>query len=165
VAAALSVAVAAVTALSGFGFLRSEEMARDGEDWRGVIATVLTIPEPDRLVLFVPPAGEIFFDYYSRDFPAMERGVAHTGLQEGFHSRFPPPKSRIINEYDIDHLRQLIKSHDYSEIDLVLTHNVDPNGLIVRYLSQHFVEQGDLAPSGPIRVIPFRALPTADSFR
>lgn len=156
----LAMAIAAVTALSSLGFVRSDEKrAKAGEDWRAVIAAVLTVPETNRLILFVPPAGEIFFDYYSRNYPTLERRVAHTGLQEGFHDRFPPPKSRIINEDDIDHLRKVIESRHYSEIDLVLTHDVDPRGFLVHYLAQRFVEQHDLAPVGPIKVLPFRAVP------
>lgn len=156
----LGVVVAIMTALSSFGFIRSgEKLAKSGEDWRDAIATVLTIHETNRLVLFVPPAGEIFFDYYSRNFPAVDTRVARAGLQEDFHSRFPPPKSRILNESDVDRLRSLVESHHYFEIDLVMTHDVDPNGLVTQYLSRHFIEQADLSPTEPIRVIPFRALP------
>jgi len=158
---ALGLALASLAALSSFGFVRKREWAvKDGEDWRGVIATVLTIPETNRLVLFVPAAGEIFFDYYSRNFPATATRVARTGLQEGFHSRFPPPKSRIINENDADHLRMLVESHKYFEIDLVMTHDIDPQGLIVDYLGRHYVRQAEPAPEGArIHIIPFRAVP------
>lgn len=157
--AVLGLTLASATALSSLGFIRAEELlAKEGEDWRGVITTVVTIPETNRLVLFVPPAGEIFFDYYSRTFPATDTGVARIGLQEDFHARFPPPKSRIIDESDVNRLRAFIESHNYFEIDLVLTHQVDPQGLIVNYLGRHFIRQEDLAPSGPIRIIPFRAL-------
>jgi hypothetical protein len=157
--AVLALALAGVSVLSGFGFVRyGEELVRNGEDWRGVIATVLRIPETNRLVLFVPPAGEIFFDYYSRDFSSTDTSVARTGLHEDFRGRFPPPKSRIINENDVEHLRMLVESHQYFEIDLVLTHDVDPHGLIVNYLDRHFIRQEEPAPSGQIRIIPFRAL-------
>ncbi|HEV3482147.1 MAG TPA: glycosyltransferase family 39 protein [Candidatus Acidoferrales bacterium] len=157
--AVLGLILAGVATLSSVGFVKYEHMlAKSGEDWRGVITTVLTIPETDRLVLFVPPAGEIFFDYYSRHFPAVDTRVARTGLQEDFHDRFPPPKSRIINENDVDRLRMLVESHKYFEIDLVLAHNVDPQGLIENYLDRAFIRQEDLEPTGPIRVIPFRAL-------
>jgi 4-amino-4-deoxy-L-arabinose transferase-like glycosyltransferase len=155
-----ALAVAGVTALSSIGFIRSgEKLMKNGEDWRGVIATVLTIPETNRLVLFAPPAGEIFFDYYSRTFPASDTRVARNGLHEDFHAQFPPPKSRIINENDVDRLRTLVGSHNYSEIDLVLTHEVDPKGLVVDYLDRHFLRQQEPAPSGQrIRIIPFRAV-------
>jgi hypothetical protein len=159
--AVLGLALAGATAFSSFAFVRSgERWAKSGEDWRGVIDTALTIPETNRLVLFVPPAGEIFFDYYSRNFPAWNTRVARNGLHEDFHSRFPPPKSRIINENDIDRLRMLVESQKYFEIDLVLTHEVDPNGLIVNYLGRHFIRQQDLSPSGTIEIIPFRELST-----
>jgi dolichyl-phosphate-mannose-protein mannosyltransferase len=157
--AVLGLALAGVTALSSFGFIQAEEgLAKSGEDWRGVIDTVLTIPETNRLVLFVPPAGEIFFDYYSRNFPATYTRVPRNGVHEDFHSRFPPPKSRIINENDVDRLRMLVESQNYFEIDLVLAHEVDPHGLIVSYLDHHFTRQEGLAPSGSIQIIPFRAL-------
>src|SRR5579859_2431889 len=158
--AALGVAVAGVTVFSSMGFIRSGEWSmKHREDWRGVIATVLTIPELNRLVLFVPPAGEIFLDYYSQNFPATDTRVARNGLQEDFHASFPPPQSRVINENDVDHLRTLVESRNYSEIDLVLTHDVDPRGLIVDYLDRHFIRQQEPAPSGPtIRIIPFRAV-------
>lgn len=157
--ALLALALAGVATVSSIGFVKYERgLAKSDEDWRGVITKVLTIPETDRLVLFVPPAGEIFFDYYSRNFPAADTRVARTGLQEDFHDRFPPPKSRIINESDVDRLEKLVESHKYFEIDLVTTHGVDPRGLIVNCLDRHFVRQADLAPSGPIRIIPFRHL-------
>ena len=129
------------------------------EDWRGVIATVLTIPDLNRLVLFVPPAGEILLDYYSQNFPATDTSVARNGLQEDFHASFPPAQSRVINENDVDRLRTLVESRNYSEIDLVLTHDVDPRGLIVDYLGRRFIRQQEPAPSGPtIQIIPFRAV-------
>ena len=157
--AVLGVALAGLSLLSSVVFARYEQMvAKQGENWRGVIATVLMIPETDRLVLFVPPAGEIFFDYYSRNFPAVDTRVDRTGLQEDFHNRFPPPKSRILNESDIGRLRTLVESHKYGEIDLVLTHGVDPQGLVANYLDRDFIQQDDLTPTGSIRVIPFRAL-------
>lgn len=158
--AALGIALAGVAAVSSLGFVRSGEgLVRNGEDWRAVIATVLTIPGTNRLVLFVPPAGEIFFDYYAPYFSEPDTRPARTGLQEGFHDRFPPPKSRIITEHDIDHLRMVLESHKYSEIDLVLTHDVDPHGLIVNYLDRHFMRREDV-PSGPrIQIIAFSALP------
>jgi hypothetical protein len=102
----------------------------------------------------------MFFDYYSRNFPATDTRVARAGLQEDFHARFPPPKSRIINENDVDRLKMLVESHNYLEIDLLLTHEVDPHGLIVNYLDHRFIRQEEPAPSGSqIRIIPFRALP------
>lgn len=155
----LGVAVAFVTALSSMGFIRAEgRSAKNNEDWRGVIATVLAIPETNRLVLFAPPAGEIFFDYYSRNSSATDRQVARDGLQEDFHARFPPPKSRVIDENDVDRLKTLVESHNYSEIDLVLTHEVDAHGLVVDYLDRHFVRQQELGSSGSrIRIVPFRA--------
>ena len=160
----LGVAMAGAAALSSLGFFHyGEKLARADENWRGVISTVLTIPQTNRLVLFVPPAGEIFFNYYSRHFPMIERRVAHTGLQEDFYDRFPPPKSRILDTEDINHLRKVLGAHHYSEVDLVLTHSVDPRGLVTGYLSRHFIEQQDLMSTGPIRVIPFRSLRVARS--
>ena len=157
--AALGLALGGITAFSGFGFIRAEqEWAKSGEDWRGAITTVLTIPETDRLIIFAPPAGEIFFDYYSRNFAATSTRVARAGLQADFHGRFPPPKSRIITGNDIERLKMLVESHNYSEIDLVLTHQVDPYGITANYLGSRFVRQDELTPAGPITVIPFRAL-------
>jgi 4-amino-4-deoxy-L-arabinose transferase-like glycosyltransferase len=158
---ALGFAVGVLTALSSLGFFQSgESFARNRENWRGVVATVLTIPETNRLVLFVPPAGEIFFDYYSRNFPAKDTSVARTGLQEDFRGKFPPPKSRIITEQDVDHLRALLASQKYFEIDVVMTHEIDPQGLILNYLDHNYIRQKEPPPSDPrIRIIPFRSLP------
>lgn len=156
----LGIMLACALALSGFGFIRyGEELVKNGEDWRGVMATVLTIPETNRLVVFVPPAGEIFFDYYAKYFPTVDARVARAGLPAGFHDRFPPPKAKTIDAEDIRRLKQVVKARKYSEIDVVLTHDVDPRRLIVDYLNQHFIRQQELEPSGPkIRIIPFRAL-------
>ena len=157
---ALGVVMAGVAALSSYGFVQAtERWAKGGEDWRDVTATLLTIPEPNRLVLFVPPAGEIFFDYYSRSFPATEMRVVRKGLQEDFYGRFPPPKSRVINEDDIHHLETILQAHQYSEVDVVLTHGVDPQGLVADFLSRQFVRQHELVTSGPgVQIIPFRAV-------
>ena len=62
----------------------------------------------------------------------------------------------IINENDVEQLGILIESAHYFEVDLVLTHEVDPHGLIVNYLGRHFIRQQELVPNGPIRIIPFR---------
>jgi len=159
----LGVAVAIVAILSGFGFVRyGEGQVRNDEDWRGVIYTVATIPETNRLIVFAPPAGEVLFDYYARNLPSVDAGVARTGLPGAFYERFPPVKAKIIDEADINHLKGAVESRKYTEIDVVLTHDVDPGGLIADYLERRYARGEEPAPSGPkmrIRIIPFRLLP------
>jgi len=156
----LGILLAGTLALSAFGFIRyGEEAVRNGEDWRGVTATLLTIPETNRLIVFAPPAGEIFFDYYGNYLPTIHARVATTGLPAGFHDHFPPPKAKMIGPDDIQRLKQVIQAGKYSEIDLVLAHEVDPHGLIVDYLNKDFLRREEPKPSGSqIRIIPFRAV-------
>ena len=165
----LGIILACTMALSGFGFIRyGEELVRNREDWRGATAALLTlrdeslgpVPGFNRLFVFLPPAGEILFDYYAKYFPAADARVARTGLPADFYDRFPPPKAKTTDADDVGMLRRLLKAGKYSEVDLVLTHDADPQGLIVHYLDQDFIRQDEPELSGPgVRIIPFHALP------
>jgi len=163
----LGIILAGTLALSGFGFIRyGEGQVRNGEDWRGVTATLLTLPESNRLIVYVPPGGEIFLEYYGKYFPTANTRVVRTGLPAGFHDRYPPTKAKMIDPEDIRTLKRVVEAGKYSEIDLVLTHEVDPQGSIVGYLDQKFIRQREPATSGSqIRIIPFRALPRPDPIR
>jgi 4-amino-4-deoxy-L-arabinose transferase-like glycosyltransferase len=161
----IGIGLAAITALSGFGFVRYREaLVRNGEDWRDVAAVLHNIPESNRLIVFVPPAGEIFFDSYGKLLPSLGSGVATTGLPGGFHERFPPPKAKVVDTGDINRLKQAVEAKKYAEIDLVLTHDVDPHGLLYGYLGREFVRQEELPSGGTqIKIVPFRSLPAPES--
>lgn len=154
------IVLVAMAALSALGFLRYREtLAKDGENWRGVSAALHTNPETDRLIVFAPPGGQIFYDYYAEFFPSAGPSVTTTGVPRGFNDQFPPTKAKVVDQADIERLKAVVEAKKYSEIDLVLTHDVDANGLLTSYLGGRFVRQEELPPSGPkIRIIPFRAL-------
>ena len=156
------IGLAAITALSGIGFIRYREgFVRNGEDWRSVAAALHTIPETNRLLIFVPPAGEIFFDYYGQFFPSPGPSIATTGLPGAFHDGFPPPKAKIVDADDIHRLKLAVERKQYAEVDLVLTHDVDPHKLLYSYLGRAFVQQEEQIPGQTqIRIVPFRRLPS-----
>jgi hypothetical protein len=159
----LGIILAATTALSAFGFLRYRETeAKSNEDWRGVTTSLLRNPERNRLLVFVPPAGEMLFDYYARRFPSIDPGFAKIGLPGSFHEQFPPPKARLIGAGDVNRLKIAVESTKYSEVDLVLTHDVDPHGLLLDYLNRVFVrqeEQEQRLDGDSVRVTRFLAAP------
>jgi hypothetical protein len=113
------------------------------------------------LIIFVPPAGEIFFDYYGQFFPSPGSSIATTGLPGAFHDGFPPPKAKIVDANDISRLKLAVERNKYAEIDLVLTHDVDPDRLLYSYLGRAFVQQDEQIPGQTqIRIVPFRRLPS-----
>jgi mannosyltransferase len=148
----LGIVLAATTALSVFGFLRYQEK----ENWRDATNSLLRIPERNRLIVFVPPAGEILFDYYAQRFPAMGPGAAKIGLPANF--RIPAPAPRITSASDIDRLKLAVESRKYSEIDLVLSHEVDPQRLVLDYLDRVFIRQEEQRFYG-FRIVRFLAPP------
>jgi hypothetical protein len=161
----LGLVLAATTALSAVGFLRYRE-AREkiNEDWRGATSRLLRIPEANRLIVFVPPGGEILFDYYARRSPAIDPRIARIGLPTTFYDQFPPPKARLVDAREINRLKLALGSNNYSEIDLVLAHEVDPQGLLLDYLDRDFVRQEDLRSYGIlVTILRFLALPHGES--
>ncbi len=84
------------------------------------------------LIVFVPPGDEILLNYYARRFPAMAPCVAKMGLPASFCERLPTP-TRIARMGEIDQLKLVVESTKYSEIDLVLAHEVDPRELVLDY--------------------------------
>ncbi len=149
----LGIVLAATTALSAFGFLRYQEK----ENWRDATSGLLRIPERNRLIVFVPPAGEILFDYYAQRSPAMGQGIVKIGLPAGFHERIPP-FDRITGASDINRLKVAVESKKYSEIDLVLAHGVDPHRLVLDYLGRVLIRQEEQRFKG-FRVVQFLAPP------
>lgn len=133
----LGFVLAVTTALSAIGYLRHQQK----EDWREASRSLLTIPERNRLIVFVPPAAEMLFDYYARNFPAEGSGVVRVSLPASYHEQFPFPKARVIGAAEVNRLRLAMESTKYSEVDLVLAHGVDPQGLVTNYLSRAFVHQ------------------------
>jgi hypothetical protein len=150
----LGIVLATATALSAFGFLRYQEK----ENLRDATTRLLGIPETNRLIVFVPPAGEILFDYYAQRSPAMGRGVARIGLPANF--RIPAPPARITGASDIDRLKLAVESKKYSEIDLVLAHEslADPHGLALDYLKGTLIRYEEQRFYG-VRIVRFLALP------
>jgi len=150
----LGILLAATTALSAFGFLRYQEK----ENWRDATTRLVEIPETNRLIVFVPPAGEILFDYCSQRSPAMRRGVVKIGLPASF--RIPAPPARITGANDIDGLKLTVESRKYSEIDLVLRHEslADPHGLALDYLNGTLIRYEEQRFYG-VRIVRFLARP------
>jgi hypothetical protein len=152
----LGIVLALTTALSGFGYLRDQEK----EDWRGAATSLLRIPERNRLIVFVARSGEILFDYYAQRLPAMGPSVAKMGLPMGYREAFPPPRvaKPMMQRSDIKPLTLAVESKQYSEIDLVLSHEAmdDPNEMVLDYLSQAFSHQDEQRFYG-IRIFRFLA--------
>ena len=148
----LGIVLAATTVLSAFGFLRYQEK----ENWRDATNSLLRIPEENRLIVFVPPAGQILFDYYSQRSSVMDRGVAKIGLPANF--RIPAPPARITGPSDLDGLKLAVESRKYSEIDLVLAHEnvTDPRGLALDCMNGTFVRYEEQRFYG-VRIVRFRA--------
>jgi mannosyltransferase len=148
----LGIVLAATTALSAFGFLRYQEK----ENWRDATNSLLRIPEGNRLIVFVPPAGQILFDYYSQRSPATDRGLAKIGLPASF--RIPAPPARITGPSDLNGLKLAVESRKYSEIDLVLAHEnmTDPRGLALDCMNGTFVRYEEQRFYG-VRIVRFRA--------
>jgi hypothetical protein len=152
----LGIVLALTTALSGFGYLRDQEK----EDWRGAATSLLRIPERNRLIVFVARSGEILFDYYAQRLPAMGPSVAKMGLPMGYREAFPPPRvaKPMMQRSDIKPLTLAVESKQYSEIDLVLSHEAmdDPNEMVLDYLSQAFSHQDEQRFYG-VRIFRFLA--------
>ena len=72
----LGIVLAAATALSGFGYVRN----REKDDWRGATRYLLSIPETNRLIIFISRMGEPVFDYYAERFPSRRAGVTKMAL-------------------------------------------------------------------------------------
>jgi mannosyltransferase len=131
----LGTILGATTALSGFGYLRYQEK----EDWRAATGSLLKISNGNRLIVFVARSGEILFDYYAQRFPAAGPVIAKMGLPTSYLDQFPPaPYSAMTNESEFVQLKGAIESRKYSEIDLVLSHELyaDPHNLVLTYLTQ-----------------------------
>ena len=135
------IALAAITALSGLGFLRYQQK----ENWRAATQALLTIPEKNRLIVFVQRTGESLFDYYIRRLSAESSGFTKMGLPNSYLDAFPPPSySPLASENDFRPLTSAVESGKYSEIDLVLSHELaaDPHSLVLNYLNRALVNQG-----------------------
>lgn len=136
----LAIVLGVLAALSGFGYMRYEQK----EDWRDATDRLLTIPESNRLIVFVPSAEEIVFDYYAQKSPAMNQSIARMALPASYHEWFPSPKSKIKpDRNDINPLKLAVESKKYSEIDLVLSRGrlVTPYVAVSKYLNQVFIRQ------------------------
>ena len=152
----LAVVLAVTTALSLIGYLRYQQK----EDWRSATASVLAIPNSNKLVVFVARSGEILFDYYINHFSGAGPHLAKMGLPIGYSESFPPPRveAPIESLADFTKLKVAVDSGRYSEIDLVLSHEIydDPHESVLDYLSRSFGRQEDKQFYG-VRVIRFFA--------
>ena len=135
----LAIILAVATALSAFGYLRYQQK----ENWRGAMNTLFGIPGTNRLVVFNSFVGECLFDYYGQRFPAVRAGLAHMGLPVDFAEQFPPPQRREMDSNDIERLKRAVELSNFSEVDLVLSHETydDPNNLVADYLQKVFERQ------------------------
>jgi uncharacterized membrane protein len=152
----LGIVLAAATALSGFGYLRYHEK----DDWRGVISSLLRIPERNRLIVFIPRMGELLFDYYAQRSSAMGLGLAKIALPVSYLESFPPPRGGQIHASHLNRLKLAVESGKYSEIDLVLAweRHDDPNETVLNYLSQVFIRGEEQQFTG-VRIVRFMAPP------
>jgi mannosyltransferase len=151
------IALAAITALSGLGFLRYQQK----ENWRAATQALLTIPEKNRLIVFVARSGEGVFDYYARRFPAESSGFTKMALPNSYLDASPPPSySPMTSENDFRPLKSAVESGKYSEIDLVLSHEQigDPDSLVLNYLNRALVNQGGPQFYG-VKIVRFLAPP------
>jgi uncharacterized membrane protein len=129
----VGVALIGLTAISLFGYLRFGQK----EDWRSTTRYLLNIPEPNRLILFVPKHGQMLFDYYAAQFPPFSK-PDEGGLPENIDLSKPIPPLFLTEPDLIGNLRQAVESRRYSEIDAVISHAparlADPTR---EYLSAH----------------------------
>lgn len=149
----LAIVLGVLTALSGFGYLRYEQK----EDWRDATDKLLTIPESNRLILFVPSAEEIVFDYYAQRSPAMNPSVTRMALPVSYRDWYPTPKLKIKpDRNDINPLKLAVESRKYSEIDLVLSGGrlFPPYDAVLNYLNPIFTRQEEQQFYG-VKVIRF----------
>lgn len=156
----LGLALAAATALSGFGYLRYQQK----DNWRGAIKSVVDIPEPNRLIVFIPRMGELLFDYYAQRSPGRGLGLSKLALPVSYLEAFPPPIGGRIQSTQLNRLKLAVESGKYSEVDMILSdeRHDDPNETALGYLNQVFSlreEQRFTGPTG-IRVVRFMSPPT-----
>ena len=156
----LGIVLSAAVSLSAVGYLRYQPR----EDWRATTARLLSIREPNRLIVFVARTGEIFFDHYVTKLPHAGPPVAKMGLPIGYSAQFPPPPITVMASLDdIHELVLAVESQKYSEIDLVLAHELwsDPHELVLHYLSQAFAYHQEQKSDG-VEIVRFSAAPLVD---
>jgi hypothetical protein len=151
----LGIMLAAVVAFSGFGYLRYQQK----DDWRGAIASVLRIPERNRLVVFIPRMGELLFDYYAQKSPIVAPGLAKLALPVSYLGDFPPPRGGKIQATHLNQLKLAVESGKYSEADLILSNerHDDPSETAFDYLGRVFMsrEEQQFSGSSGVRVVRF----------
>jgi mannosyltransferase len=158
----LGVILAGSAALSTVGYLRYTQK----EDWRGATASVLSIPQDNRLVVFVAQSIQIPFDYYLSRLSTGEPPFDEMGLPVGYREAIAHPDMPDISISSADQIRKLafaVNSRKYSEIDLVLSHDIfgDPHGIVLDYLNRSFSRREQQTFYG-VKVIRFSA-PSNDS--
>lgn len=149
----LALVLAVATALSGMGYLRNHQK----EDWRGAILSLLSIHEDDRLVVFVPTAGELLFHYYGPKLGGGTHLSSHIGLPSSRLEEFPPQLGATSGRTDIRPLKTAVESRDYAEIDLVVSTQAGPDmePPVDRYLEQSFQYYAEQKFS-EVKIIRFR---------
>ena len=86
----------------------------------------------------------------------MGPSVAKSAFRQAIMTSFFLPKGRLIDEREINRLTLAVESKKYSEIDLVVAHDVDPHGLLSDYLDRSFVRQKDETKE-QVRIVRFLA--------
>jgi hypothetical protein len=113
------------------------------ENWRAIAKQVEQLPPQKRLIIFVANDGQLPFDYYYQYLPGDEA----TGVPSGFFDRNPPRTMlRVLNDSDLDSLRErLIKGH-YDQVVLVIAHQFwgDPSHRTHALVLENWNLQGQL---------------------
>ena len=135
----LAIVLAFTTALSSFGYLRTQEK----EDWRGASRSLLGTPDRNKLIVFAPTAGEIIFKYYAQGLSAPTSNIVTIGLPKSFLEQSPPRIGAITGPTDISPLEHAVESKKFPEVDLVLesASRDDLNQLALGYLNRSFIFQ------------------------
>jgi hypothetical protein len=120
---------------------------------------LLNIPEEKRLVVFVGLTGEFLFDYYTQRLGHTDAPVAKMAIPLSYLDEFPPPPFKALtSESDFSSLKAAVESKRYSEIDLILSHELycDPDGLVENYLTRNLNRDADDQFYG-VRIVRFLA--------
>lgn len=134
-------AISSALLIAGAGLSSILYLSRfEKENWRDACAILSHGQATPRLIVFVGNEGQLPFDYYkSRD--GNRLSADETGLPAGFFDSDPPRTVlRIVDERDLQRLKEAIASGRYRQIDLVRAHDwfADPRNLAVGYLHTHW---------------------------
>jgi hypothetical protein len=125
----------AVVFLLNVASLIGWQAERAGEDWRSAAAAVAGLPLPRentrRLIVFNANDGRLPFDYYYRRLGGPRSDEIETGTPADFFAIDPPrTMRRVLDDADVQSLRQLLSDPSVAEVVLVSAHSswADPDG-------------------------------------